>query len=698
MKTIAIITDSAYKNDRPNNVGTIMKKNILEVLEQEVIIKIYFINQLHKDSHIAEDLIIIMARSRALKIKQYVKNQNNIIIAKRTFLKQSLNQLSTIPENSDVLVVNDNIETVLDSVSTLYNIGIKHINLIPYEKGKDYHHIKYALSPAEPELIPDYIENKYNLQHRVIDISTMLLIISKLKIDNKKVQKNLYNYYQKIFSTNQAITKNYQNLLTRTEELNHLLNLSNDGILLTNSNGKILISNKKFKEMFGIYNTIENKYVHEIIQEIDFKKYYNKKDYDVLISYNKKHLNLNKKIITHFNKKTRIYFNFQEVTYIKKLEQNLSHKLRQKGHIARYTFDDYISKTDVMTRVIKMAKKISDTDLTILITGESGTGKEVIAQAIHNASSRKNQPFIAVNAAAIPENLLESELFGYSKGSFTGASKKGKKGLFEKANNGTIFLDEIGDMAKHLQTKLLRVLQEQQITPIGSDRIIDIDVRIIAATHKNPRELIKSEKFRKDLFYRINEFSLNLPPLRKRPKDIPLLLKHFTNYQYDCNEKCINFLKNYDWPGNIRELKNVAKYISTLEESKTIRIESLPDYLSSEYSNFSDSSVELLAKENFILKEKVDLNTSIIILHSIAFLNQINKTAGRKHLLELLEKKNLDISVSYLRKTLKTLKSLDFIIIKKGRSGSYITDKGKLFLSENSELADKLVDKQEIVT
>ncbi len=156
--------------------------------------------------------------------------------------------------------------------------------------------------------------------------------------------------------------------------------------------------------------------------------------------------------------------------------------------------------------LIERSKRIATSDLTVLITGESGTGKEILAQAIHNASPRKMQPFIAINAAAIPENLLESELFGYSKGSFTGALKEGKTGIFERANNGTIFLDEIGDMPLHLQTKLLRVLQEKQITPVGSDHVIDVDVRIIAATHKDPLKMVESGNFRKDLFYRLNVF------------------------------------------------------------------------------------------------------------------------------------------------------------------------------------------------
>jgi len=685
MKSIAIISDSAYKRNRPSNVGEIIKNNINEVLSSKVIIKNYFIDELDSNVMIKEDLVILMARSRVLKIKENVENSDKIIIANRTFLKKSIHQLYKIPKNKDVLVVNDNIETVLETVSTLYNIGIKHINLIPYEKNKNYSHIDYAITPSEPEFIPEHITNIFDVKNRVLDIPTMLLIIRHLSIDDKLIHKNLYNYYQKIFSSNDAITQNYSNFLTRTEELDYLLDLSHDGILLMNDSGKILIGNKKFKEIFNLNESIENKFLHELLPEINFKKYYNDKAQSDLINFKKKYINLEKNDIIHITNEKRIYINFQEVTYIKKLEQNLSQKLRQKGHIARYTFDDIVYQSNAINKIIEMSKKIAKTDLTILITGESGTGKEVLAQAIHNYSSRHKQPFIAINSAAIPENLLESELFGYSSGSFTGASKKGKKGIFEKANNGTIFLDEIGDMPKHLQSKLLRVLQEQQITPVGSDKIIDIDVRIIAATNNDPLEMIKHGKFRKDLFYRLNVFSIELPPLRERIEDVPILLNYFTNNNYTCSSTCEEFLLSYEWPGNIRELDNIGKYINTLEENPEISIKSLPSYLIKQQSKSQQSlpNHHSFSEEN-IIHEKTDFGLFISILKVIYFLNSIEKTAGRKHIIDTLLNKNTKIKVHSLKKNLSIMSDLNFIIRKKGRRGSYLTEKGKDFLKKNT--------------
>ncbi len=686
MKTIAVVTDSKIKNDRPSYVGDTITENLKDVFGTSVKVCKYYIDELTPNVTIDEDLILIMAGSRAIKLRDYVAQPKNIILARRTFLKGGLEQLYRIPEGSDVLVVNDNIETVLDCVSSLYNIGIKHVNLIAYEPGKDFSHIRYAISPSEMDLIPDYIENLYNLYSRVMDIPTMLLIMSRLRIDNKEIQQNLYNYYQKIFSVNESITDNYNNLLTRTEELDHMLDLSHDAIVLTDPEGRVLIHNKKFNEIFDIPGSVVGQDLHNIVLDIDMTDYYKDNYHNDLISYRKKYLNLEKRNIVHFNKEKRMYFSFQEVTYIKKLEQNLTQKLRQKGQIAKYAFSDIVTESKIIKDIINRSERIAKTDLTVLITGESGTGKEVFAQAIHNASDRCNQPFIAINGSAIPDNLLESELFGYVSGSFTGALKQGKKGLFEMANNGTIFLDEIGDMPMHLQSKLLRVLQERQITPIGSDRIIDIDVRVIAATHKNPMELIEVGKFRKDLFYRLNVFPLELPALRKRIDDIPLLLAEFTNHSFTFSDDCLCRLMSYKWPGNIRELHNVANYVSTVEASDVADVQSLPQYIIDQTDNFcayDQKSMQFGDKE--AIEAMSNLETTLAVLQAISFLNEIGKTAGRKHIIELLQKNDQELQESALRKILLALSDRQLIIIKKGRSGSHITHKGQKFLLEYND-------------
>ncbi|WHH58656.1 sigma-54-dependent Fis family transcriptional regulator [Petroclostridium sp. X23] len=246
---------------------------------------------------------------------------------------------------------------------------------------------------------------------------------------------------------------------------------------------------------------------------------------------------------------------------------------KKNEYQAYYTFDKIIGENENFLKIIQYAKKIADSKSTILILGESGTGKEVFAQSIHNYSSRMDGPFIALNCGAIPNQLIESELFGYEEGAFTGAKKGGNLGKFELANGGTIMLDEIGEMPLDMQTKLLRVLQEGVVTKIGSSKTISVDVRVIAATNKDLKKEVEMGRFRKDLYYRLNVLPLYLPPLRQRKEDILLLIKYFmgniseklNKKEVEIHEEYLNAMLSYSWPGNIRELENVIELIINTE-------------------------------------------------------------------------------------------------------------------------------------
>jgi two-component system nitrogen regulation response regulator GlnG len=253
-----------------------------------------------------------------------------------------------------------------------------------------------------------------------------------------------------------------------------------------------------------------------------------------------------------------------------------------------------VGKAGSMQEVFKAIGKISKTNITVLIRGESGTGKELIAQSVHANSSRNNKPFIAINVAAIPHELLESELFGHEKGSFTGAQSQ-RIGRFEQALGGTLFLDEIGDMHPELQTRLLRVLSSHEFYRVGGQKPIKSDVRIIAATNQNIEQLIKTGKFREDLYHRLNVFRIELPPLRKRKEDIPMLVKHFLSKsaaeikgdEKGIDKNAMKILNDYDWPGNIRQLENTCRYITVMAPSASITADDIPD----EIKNDSQSEV-----------------------------------------------------------------------------------------------------------
>ncbi|CVK18212.1 sigma 54-interacting transcriptional regulator [Sporomusa sphaeroides] len=261
--------------------------------------------------------------------------------------------------------------------------------------------------------------------------------------------------------------------------------------------------------------------------------------------------------------------------------------LVESGYTANYTFDDYITVNAFMQEMLEAAKSYACVDSTILIHGDTGTGKEIIAQSIHNYSQRSRSPFVAVNCAALPESLLESELFGYECGAFTGARKNGKKGLFEQADKGTIFLDEIGEISPGTQSRLLRVLQQREIMRIGGDRVIAVDVSIIAATHRDLTELMEKGLFRRDLYHRLNILQLRLLPLADRPEDIPLL-SHSISKKYAAkllkqplhfNAGAMGVLTRYPWPGNVRELEGVIERLMILKKDAVVTAEDVKKVL-----------------------------------------------------------------------------------------------------------------------
>ncbi|CAG9623037.1 sigma-54 interaction domain-containing protein [Sutcliffiella rhizosphaerae] len=313
-------------------------------------------------------------------------------------------------------------------------------------------------------------------------------------------------------------------------------------------------------------------------------------------------------------------------TLSKELEKNkerLSRLEQQMGSIyqAKYTFDQIIGTNGGLKEVAYLGRKAAESHLPVLIVGESGTGKELFAQAIHNASSRREHPFVPVNCATIPASLMESELFGYAEGTFTSAKKGGKLGLFEVANHGTIFLDEIGELPYDLQAKLLRVLSENTIRRVGEARERPIDVRIIAATNRDLHQLMEKRLFREDLFYRLNVLNLKIPPLKERKQDIEeivyfILNKHTNHLQqesgYVLHESTIAILEAYEWVGNVRELKNTIDYAICMANGKEIYPEHLP-------SNFSKSTpVEQQGAVSTSLREAVEATEKMVIMKNLA--------------------------------------------------------------------------------
>lgn len=414
-------------------------------------------------------------------------------------------------------------------------------------------------------------------------------------------------------------------------EVNEIINCLNKGIIILNSKMEIIHINIKALKILNVDlsdTKIIDNHINTVIKKIklqdtnnkDIMGYWNIKGEDVRVIYNISELHLEGNELT-------LMISFDRVREI----INIAKTYERKEEIV---FSNIIGKSGLLLKAINKAKTVAQTDSTILIQGDSGTGKELFARSIHNESLRKKGPFIVINCASLPENIIESELFGYEQGAFTGANPGGKKGKIELANNGTLFLDEVGDFPLHLQTRLLRVLQERQIDRVGGGKPIDINIRVISATNKNLETLVRQGKFRLDLFYRLNIIPINLPTLKEREEDVFLCSQHIIEKICNRMNKDKKYLSQevkdafmeYDWPGNIRELENVLEHGICFATGDKIMLEDLPEYfLDNRFSNLlnkedfgkdypdSETYKKLLTRENKSLEQlKMEFEKDII--------------------------------------------------------------------------------------
>lgn len=468
-------------------------------------------------------------------------------------------------------------------------------------------------------------------------------------------------YNQKL-DTCKKIIRQFDDEVEAYSLLNTVMEATNDAIVYVNKDGYIEILSNPYAEFLGVDREVAiGKHVREVIentrmdiviktgiseiaqvQEIKGKKMIATR---IPVFVNGKVIGAVGKVL--FKDVDELNSLYMKINKIEK-ELNLYKDEFKKVNKAKYALDSIISISKSMENLKVLTKKAAKTNSNILILGESGTGKELFAHAIHNNSRRINSPFIKVNCGAIPYELLESELFGYEEGAFTGAKKGGKIGKFKAADGGTIFLDEIGDLPMNMQVKILRVLQDKEIERIGSNFSEKIDVRVIAATNKDLEKMVSEGMFRLDLYYRLNVVNIKIPPLRDRKEDIPILSKYLVdkiskgeNIKVDkILDNTLEYLKNYDWPGNVRELENILeRAINFLEEETIIKPEHLPPKITGITRNKQMKSLKSILEE----VEKQSIIDSLIIFNGNKTLAAKALDISRTSLYEKISKYNIDI-------------------------------------------------------
>ncbi len=636
------------------------------------------------------DMVMITTHTIISKIMPYVSKKSKVLKVTKNLNPQGVERINELPYGSEALVVNVGPKTVSESIYLIYSYGRTDLELHPYYPGLDsYKKLDLILSQGELDIVPNYGGTVIDIMNTTIDVKTFLEVIGFFNLDKKMYLDKLLERQSFKKSDNDGMSFIISERSMFDDIINVLFENLNEGVLIYDDMGLITTSSSSVQKF--LRKTTEALVGRDITQVIDVEKdiVFGEQPSETIFKVGKTPLICSVLPKMTFGKNNYGLIILKKYNDTEMKMHMYKKELLEKGHRAKYDIQDIAGSSSVMEKIKTYALKIAKSDSTVLIIGESGTGKELFAHAIHNNSRREKEQFVAINCSAIPENLLESELFGYEDGAFTGAKKGGKQGLFESANGGTLFLDEIGEMPLHLQNRLLRVLQEQEIMRVGGNSILKIDVRIIAATNMNLKEQVAEGHFRKDLFYRLSILPLNLPPLRERGEDV---LEIFERLMLNKKEKVIlsddvkKYFLAYNWEGNIRELSNCGEYLINLGFDH-VEVEDLPESMK-EASNLKETALSY-KKTNTVewenktrnrdavddlYKEKADVNTLILrVLYEKA---KANLKVGRKQLSLELTAYDIFLGEQEVRNKLLLLESLGLVVIKKGRGGTQITPGG----------------------
>ena len=620
------------------------------------------------------DLVIAISEEMAKQVSPMLMTDTEIIVLHLTIQRNMYDRLKEVDGERRAIVVNNTQELALETVALLYALDMKNIELYPYYPGctEDYSEIRLAITPNEFPIIPDYIERVVDIGERCLDPLTLIEVFSRLDYLNSETIEKIFTYGQNVISVNRGITELTRNGHDFGFSQQQFVEGFGDAVLLLDDGKKISLLNTAAQELFGEpYVCLIHRDISGVIPELERAV---RLEMPILSNVP----------VTINGRKYLMTWNFfsdkmegSSVLVLKSFEEMRNLYARYGSERARkaelkYNFDDIIGSSRAMKQMKEKARRFAETEFPILIQGESGTGKELLAQAIHQASGRKEGPFIAFNCASLSDSLLESELFGYHEGAFTGASKKGRPGIFEMASGGTLFMDEIGDVSLNMQAKILRVLQEQEVVRVGGSQVIPVDVRIISATNQDLLMFVKEKRFRLDLYYRLNTLILQTVPLRSRPKDIYDMLPCFfrkNHIKKNIDENAMKFMLDYPWPGNVREFQNCISYLSIVDHD-TIRVEDFPEYILGETS---------LRKSD----DYQEIPVEVAILEELSTVRRKGEKAGRKKLADSLKKRGVLITEAEIRVYLERLQESGFIEIHKGRGGTQITAEGIRRIGQN---------------
>lgn len=638
------------------------------------------------------DLFVIStdAYGSADEVARHVPLGSQTMAVEVSFKWSELRKLQELPAGTRVLFVNLTETMAREAIAQLEQFGITHVKLIPFYPGAVLtEQVDLAVTPAEVRYIPEGIDRYIDIGQRSCTSGMMIEIALRLGLEHLLETEKFRNYFQTIATSNYSFDQMFAKSIRLESQFHILMETLSDGVIGVNEKNEIFACNGSAEEMTKTSaELITGKQADAVFPFIPFMKCLQQKHALPARMQKVNGVNISIEVVPVLRQHECIgaFALLQRFNEVETRQSELRRQLVKQGLRAKYTFDHVIGESEVILKTKAILKRMAASESPVLLIGETGTGKELFAHAVHSASKRSQGPFVAINVAAVPENLLESELFGYEEGAFTGARKGGRPGLFELAHTGTLFLDEVEGMSMALQVKLLRVLQEREIMRVGGSRIIDIDVRIVAATNESLEKKVEEGSFRRDLYYRLNTLPIVIPPLSRRGEDVFLLIEAFREKlggTFTLSDEIKDFLRHYDWPGNIRELRNVVEYF-VFTDSRIIRLSDLPPTMTGVKNHQETAKQQAGGQLNQQLNGQANgkagnsyTDRFWFVLEELYKASAAHRTVGREKIYQSAQAKDFLLSQKDIREILKAMSDDGLCRIGRGRGGSSLTAAGR---------------------
>ena len=616
-------------------------------------------------------------------LHQYVPIDGEMMEIHVTLRWDVVRRLQSLPAGKRALFVNLSDKMCREAVTRLNQLGVNQLVFDLYHPGApepDMSQYDFVITPQESRYVPAGAKEIVDIGQRVCDSSTMIEAALRLGYEDLLESEAFEKYQREVATNTYSFDQVFARRLRLESQFEMLMEILDEGIVGVNERGEVFACNHKMEEITGISSQEAlQRPAAAVYPFLPFAKCLAEQAPQPARVVSARGIDINVAVAPVLRGGVCIgaFATVQRFNDAEDKQTELRSQLLHKGYRAKYTFDDVVGRSLAIRRCITILKKMSLTALPVLLIGETGTGKELFAHAVHNASPRSAGPFVAINCAAMPENLLESELFGYEEGAFTGARRGGKPGLFEFAHRGTLFLDEVEGMSTALQCKLLRVLQEREIMRVGGNRIISVDVRIVAATNEDLERRVEEGTFRQDLYYRLNTLPVLIPPLREREGDLLLLIDYFRRgigATFELSPELRRLLLTHQWRGNIRELRNVVEYFS-YTGSPLVGPEDLPPtfhYLSSGAPVKSD-----LGQGDFPPLKDCPQEDVRFVLEQLYRADQDGHSLGREAILAAAREAGLPCSQQEVRRILTGLDRAGLARVSRGRGGTRLTPAGR---------------------